>query len=448
MTTSSPASARRPAHTSPAGPAPMTTTSQLRSLMASSQSRCDSRYKAVASSADVSPCPRARPRRRGAARGLRIGLERADGRHGHQRDGEHQRRHGRLDPGAGPRGGGPRSAPGQGRRLPGPGLPHLAARRQAAALHRRAGGRDRRRPRRQAPGPAVPRHPLEGHGRRRAGPALDGLRARLRAVGAVLRLLHREERHGGDLGVPPRRRRPRRPQQRPARAAHGRPRAQPQRRPDDLRLRQADVRRHRRWRRRQRPARHRAATRSRSARCWARSCASTRSSRAARRTRSLPRTRSPGARAPAARSTPTGCATRGASPSTAPPTTSSIGDVGQDEVEEIDFVKKGGGRGANFGWRPWEGRRRNFNEPAPHAIFPVITHTHQAGFCSITGGFIARDRGVPGLYGRYVYGDYCESRLRAATLRAGRRAQSRTLAVPPDLQASRRSARTPRGAST
>jgi glucose/arabinose dehydrogenase len=107
----------------------------------------------------------------------------------------------------------------------------------------------------------------------------------------------------------------------------------------------------------------------------------------------------------------------------------SIGDVGQDEVEEIDFVKKGRGRGANFGWRPWEGRRRNFDEPAPGAIFPVITHTHQAGFCSITGGYVARDRGVPGLYGRYVYGDYCNSRLRVATLRAGRRAQSHTLSV-------------------
>jgi len=56
-----------------------------------------------------------------------------------------------------------------------------------------------------------------------------------------------------------------------------------------------------------------------------------------------------------------------------------IGDVGQDEVEEIDYVKKGKGRGANFGWRPWEGRRRNFDERAPGAIFPVITHTHQAG---------------------------------------------------------------------
>jgi glucose/arabinose dehydrogenase len=110
-----------------------------------------------------------------------------------------------------------------------------------------------------------------------------------------------------------------------------------------------------------------------------------------------------------------------------------IGDVGQDEVEEIDFVKEGRGRGANFGWRPWEGRRRNFDEPAAGAVFPVITHTHQAGFCSITGGYIGRDRGVPGLYGRYVYGDFCNSRLRVATLRAGRRAQSHTLSGVPTI---------------
>jgi glucose/arabinose dehydrogenase len=107
-----------------------------------------------------------------------------------------------------------------------------------------------------------------------------------------------------------------------------------------------------------------------------------------------------------------------------------IGDVGQDAVEEIDFVRKGRGRGANFGWRPWEGRRRNFDEPAPGAIFPVITHTHSAGFCSITGGYIVRDRGVPGLYGRYVYGDFCNSHLRVATLRTSGHVQSRTLSVP------------------
>jgi glucose/arabinose dehydrogenase len=111
----------------------------------------------------------------------------------------------------------------------------------------------------------------------------------------------------------------------------------------------------------------------------------------------------------------------------------SIGDVGQDEIEEIDFVRKGRARGANFGWRPWEGRRRNFDESAPGAISPVITHTHQAGFCSITGGYVARDRGVPELYGRYVYGDYCNSRLRVATLRVGRAVRSRTLSGVPTI---------------
>ena len=40
-----------------------------------------------------------------------------------------------------------------------------------------------------------------------------------------------------------------------------------------------------------------------------------------------------------------------------------------------------------------------------------------------------RDRGVPGLYGRYVYGDFCNSHLRVSTLHAGR-ASTRTLSVP------------------
>ena len=42
---------------------------------------------------------------------------------------------------------------------------------------------------------------------------------------------------------------------------------------------------------------------------------------------------------------------------------------------------------------------------------------------------MVRDRGVPGLYGRYVYGDYCNSHLRVATLHTGR-VSSRTLSVP------------------
>ena len=104
-----------------------------------------------------------------------------------------------------------------------------------------------------------------------------------------------------------------------------------------------------------------------------------------------------------------------------------IGDVGQDAVEEIDFARKGTARGANFGWRPWEGRSRNFDEPAPGARFPVLTKTHDDGWCSITGGYVVRDRAVPGLYGRYVYGDYCKGQLRSARLSAGRAGDDRAI---------------------
>jgi glucose/arabinose dehydrogenase len=107
-----------------------------------------------------------------------------------------------------------------------------------------------------------------------------------------------------------------------------------------------------------------------------------------------------------------------------------IADVGQDAVEEIDFTRRGRARGANFGWRPWEGRRRNFNEAAPGAVLPVIQHTHASGFCSITGGYIVRDANVPSLNGRYLYSDFCDGRIRAARLRAGRVAQGRPLSLP------------------
>jgi glucose/arabinose dehydrogenase len=105
-----------------------------------------------------------------------------------------------------------------------------------------------------------------------------------------------------------------------------------------------------------------------------------------------------------------------------------IGDVGQDLVEEIDFVKKGRGRGANFGWRPFEGDRRLFDEPAPGAIKPVLTKTHADGWCSISGGYIVRDEGVPGLLGRYVYGDFCKGQLRSARLSARGAADDRPIA--------------------
>jgi glucose/arabinose dehydrogenase len=98
-----------------------------------------------------------------------------------------------------------------------------------------------------------------------------------------------------------------------------------------------------------------------------------------------------------------------------------IGDVGQDKVEEIDFVRRGKGRGANFGWRAFEGRARYApGESAPGHVRPVITRTHNQGWCSITGGVVVRDPGLPALRGRYVFGDYCKGDILSARLSAGR----------------------------
>jgi glucose/arabinose dehydrogenase len=106
-----------------------------------------------------------------------------------------------------------------------------------------------------------------------------------------------------------------------------------------------------------------------------------------------------------------------------------IADVGQNAVEEIDFRRRGTARGVNFGWRPWEGRRRNFNEPAPGAVFPQLTHSHSDGWCSITGGYIVRDRALGDLYGRYVYGDYCKGQLRSVKLSQSRATGDRSLGL-------------------
>jgi glucose/arabinose dehydrogenase len=96
-----------------------------------------------------------------------------------------------------------------------------------------------------------------------------------------------------------------------------------------------------------------------------------------------------------------------------------IADVGQDEVEEVDFAGRGRARGANYGWRVFEGRLRETHEPAPRAVAPVLTYPHTAGRCAITGGYVVRDPALAALAGWYVYGDFCTGQLAAALLRPG-----------------------------
>lgn len=111
-----------------------------------------------------------------------------------------------------------------------------------------------------------------------------------------------------------------------------------------------------------------------------------------------------------------------------------IGDVGQGAVEEIDFARNGRAKGANFGWRPFEGSRRfAAGERAPGHVPPVIEHSHDDGWCSITGGYAVRDRDAPApIRGLYVYGDFCLGRIYGAGISAsGRSARTRRIAGLP-----------------
>ncbi len=117
-----------------------------------------------------------------------------------------------------------------------------------------------------------------------------------------------------------------------------------------------------------------------------------------------------------------------------------IGDVGQDAVEEIDYApaRRSGNRtppgGYNFGWSVFEGRSRYYPGRAPGHLRPVIDHGQDEGFCSIIGGYVIRDRSLGrGWYGRYLYGDYCQPTLRLARLRKGTAPSRSTRLRVPEL---------------
>jgi glucose/arabinose dehydrogenase len=99
-----------------------------------------------------------------------------------------------------------------------------------------------------------------------------------------------------------------------------------------------------------------------------------------------------------------------------------IGDVGQSALEEVDYLRLGAARGANFGWDRFEGTElagcgNDDGSPtrADH-VGPIHQYGHDGpGYtgCSITGGSVARDPKLETLYGRYVFADFCNGRLRS-----------------------------------
>ena len=134
------------------------------------------------------------------------------------------------------------------------------------------------------------------------------------------------------------------------------------------------------------------------------------------------------------RSGPTGCATPGASASTARP-----GTCGSPTWARAR------GRRSTSTCRPAPAPTRTSDGASskaatrsagraaartrPPTLLPIAEHSHDAGWCSITGGFVYRGSAIPALHGAYVYGDLCLSDLRALTQEGGSVTFSRDLGV-------------------
>ncbi len=81
-----------------------------------------------------------------------------------------------------------------------------------------------------------------------------------------------------------------------------------------------------------------------------------------------------------------------------------IGDVGQNEVEEVTALPQAGILGANLGWNRLEGTAPFEGEAPVDAVPPVYEYRHDEGI-SITGGMVYRGAAIPGLQGAYLFGD-------------------------------------------
>lgn len=92
-----------------------------------------------------------------------------------------------------------------------------------------------------------------------------------------------------------------------------------------------------------------------------------------------------------------------------------IGDVGQDAFEEIDFQPAASAGGENYGWRCYEGDDQYSSSASCNGnyTFPVYTlpHGFSSPYCSVTGGVVYRGTAYPDLYGKYLYGDFCDNDL-------------------------------------
>ena len=93
-----------------------------------------------------------------------------------------------------------------------------------------------------------------------------------------------------------------------------------------------------------------------------------------------------------------------------------IADVGQDEREEINYLKYGEAGGQNYGWSCKEGSL-TFDDQQCFAgaefTDPIFEYAHNLvlGDCSISGGVVYRGTEYADLYGKYIFTDFCSGRI-------------------------------------
>jgi glucose/arabinose dehydrogenase len=101
-----------------------------------------------------------------------------------------------------------------------------------------------------------------------------------------------------------------------------------------------------------------------------------------------------------------------------------IADVGQSSFEEINLLPRRRAEGADFGWPALEGEQPlHADAEADGTVSPVHVYPTADGNCSVTGGYVVRDRRLESLYGRYLYGDFCAGELRSFSARPGKPAE-------------------------
>ena len=107
-----------------------------------------------------------------------------------------------------------------------------------------------------------------------------------------------------------------------------------------------------------------------------------------------------------------------------------LGDVGYNQLEEVDRVQSGD----NLGWNIKEATRCQSEQYGscddPDLVDPLVRYRHNDGSCAVIGGYFYYGQNMPGLQGLFLFADFCTSKVSAVEFdNAGR--PSELPVIPP-----------------